>query len=831
MFKKNTIKVVVLMLTFSMMLSLMQGALDNTDTKADMGDASAVPSISAFADKAALAGSTFNPTSAARENIAKIKFGKGDAAWYILGGDSGVSEPNMAIFATSNFIDSQQFLDEGNYSYDPTYSVSKYTGKFNPPSDGSYEGGTPSIILANHYGVSELKDKLDDMSSIYFSASEQALMNTTRINTVDYYNNKIYSTNDRLYAASASDTYIYVGSDNSKQLRADYWSSGSSFWLRSPLETDSENALFAAPSEKTIGNTEVRKQSGIRPAANINLTNVLFASAARAAVSQEVIKGEIAKEAAMSLRLGGSKKSIGSVTYSTNTINVTVATNSSAALVVQGRDAQQNKDWYYSKLITGTWSTTEEDILAVLNNSQAGSLNISNVNLDNCKIWLEVSADSDSTLAYAVEAEKIEVHEHSYDGSWTADRANHWKQCTPADACPKLEESIKEKAAHEYGADEHKASWKYNSDKHYKLCEICESDNSMIDEAAHEFGADGKCIICGYSINEKHKLKEVEAKSPTCTEKGNKKYWYCTDDRCEVKYRLGDKETFGVQVLEEFTDMSDVEISALGHLESTEYKHDEKEHWHICTREGCGVKLSIAEHTFNDKNVCTACGYAKPDEGDDGDKDKGDEDKGDQDKGDEDKGDKDKGDEDKGDEDKGDKDKGDEDKGDEDKGDQDKGDEDKGDEDKDDGDKDSDDKKDDGSSIVTRTKEASNINTGWVKNSKGWRFRNSDGTYAKGELITDADGKTKTKLLWERIGSSYYAFGADAYLVTGWIYDDISSKWYYCDENAGMLHGWFYDTKYGSWYYLDTRTGSMYADTITPDNYKVDKSGVLIREN
>ena len=83
-------------------------------------------------------------------------------------------------------------------------------------------------------------------------------------------------------------------------------------------------------------------------------------------------------------------------------------------------------------------------------------------------------------------------------------------------------------------------------------------------------------------------------------------------------------------------------------------------------------------------------------------------------------------------------------------------------------------------------------------------------------------------MLWQRVGSCYYAFGTDAYLVTGWIYDSLSSKWYYCDENAGMLHGWFYDTKYGSWYYLDPSTGAMYADTITPNNYKVDKSGAQI---
>ena len=169
----------------------------------------------------------------------------------------------------------------------------------------------------------------------------------------------------------------------------------------------------------------------------------------------------------------------------------------------------------------------------------------------------------------------------------------------------------------------------------------------------------------------------------------------------------------------------------------------------------------------------------------------------------------------------------------------------------------------------------SSSSTGWIKDSKGWKFRNSDGTLAQGTTVTDAEGNKIEKLLWQRAGYGYYAFGSDGYLVTGWIYDRLNNKWYYCDENVGMLHGWYYENQDGYWYYLSPITGemqtgwqsingkeyyfsttlqaptytqnvatgfwvysnvqglrpfgSMYANAVTPDNHIVDASGALIK--
>ena len=166
-------------------------------------------------------------------------------------------------------------------------------------------------------------------------------------------------------------------------------------------------------------------------------------------------------------------------------------------------------------------------------------------------------------------------------------------------------------------------------------------------------------------------------------------------------------------------------------------------------------------------------------------------------------------------------------------------------------------------------------NTGWVKDSKGWRYRNSDGILAQGTTVTDADGNKVEKILWQKAGNGYYAFGSDGYLLTGWIYDRLDNKWYYCDESSGKKYGWLYEAQDGYWYYLlpstgealtgwqningkdyyfagapsastysyDSSTGfwiysniqgirpfgSMYANTVTPDNYAVDANGAKIR--
>lgn len=73
---------------------------------------------------------------------------------------------------------------------------------------------------------------------------------------------------------------------------------------------------------------------------------------------------------------------------------------------------------------------------------------------------------------------------------------------------------------------------------------------------------------------------------------------------------------------------------------------------------------------------------------------------------------------------------------------------------------------------------------GWVKNSEGWWYRNTDGTYPANT--------------WQMINGSWYLFGYDGYILTGWQLKD--GRYYYLDSNGAMQTGWLQDNR--KWYYL-----------------------------
>ncbi|MFQ7713635.1 MAG: hypothetical protein ACLRI8_02935 [Agathobacter rectalis] len=135
----------------------------------------------------------------------------------------------------------------------------------------------------------------------------------------------------------------------------------------------------------------------VQPASNLDLSSVLFASAATAA-SSDTKSEKITDSAAMTLRLDGTGKDIGTATYNTTTGDIKAvkgATSQTVALVVQGNDGTNN--WYYSKKITGTDVVNVSDIVAESNTPAS-------IDLSACKIWLEITEDN---VTYVVNATDI----------------------------------------------------------------------------------------------------------------------------------------------------------------------------------------------------------------------------------------------------------------------------------------------------------------------------------------------------------------------------------------------------------------------------------------
>ena len=393
-FKKGMAFVLSLAMVAGLVLAMSGGA--NT-VQAATGSGTE-PSVTAYATKDQLM-TAFNPDSNGdATTIGKLVFGKNSSSvaqeWHILGKDEGVSGDNTIIFAASPIATKQAFEDDDS-------NKKTFASSF-----GVYETN-PSDVYPNHYGASDLRVALKNMATntSYFTTAEQGLMNPTTVRTNDILNSTTYTTTDKLYALTADGTgspytTIKAGSDNNTVLaESSYWRSGECFWLRSPSDYSSDNiAMLAYPGKHVYGSI-VRTKFAVQPASNLDLSSVLFASAATAA-SSDTKSEKITDSAAMTLRLDGTGKDIGTVTYNTTTGDIKVVkgtTSQTVALVVQGNDG--TNDWYYSKQITGT------DVVNV-SAIEAESYTPASIDLSTCKIWLEITEDN---VAYAVNATETNI--------------------------------------------------------------------------------------------------------------------------------------------------------------------------------------------------------------------------------------------------------------------------------------------------------------------------------------------------------------------------------------------------------------------------------------
>ena len=84
-----------------------------------------------------------------------------------------------------------------------------------------------------------------------------------------------------------------------------------------------------------------------------------------------------------------------------------------------------------------------------------------------------------------------------------------------------------------------------------------------------------------------HALTHHDRVEPTCTEKGREEYWTCRTCGCHFADDAA---------AEEVTDLSVLDIPALGHDFSAAWDFDDTCHWHVCSR--CGIKSEAEAHTF-----------------------------------------------------------------------------------------------------------------------------------------------------------------------------------------------------------------------------------------
>lgn len=395
-------------LAFGMTVGVIPGFEDSMQSvRAATGE----PSVTAYATKTQLKDyQTFGTDTNGKpnNNIGVLAFGKNQDGkpqeWYILGNDNRIASDNASIFAVTPVIDRQTFTNTTEENRTLQDSWGEY--------DSSKKQET---VSRNHYGASDIRAKLQSIAKDKnrFSVAEQNLMNATTIETSGYIGGNMteykYKTTDKLYAPHyTKGKTIEIGTWSTRSLLLTTYLKDStkqegSSWVWTRVANpgyENDQRVYAVDGYGNVSTTFSINDSAkafTYPASNLNLTDVLFASSAEAATSDTAVSGEIAQGKAMTLRLNGGGKDIGTVTCNADAGQINAKKGNTAgnvALVVQGNDG--TKDWYYSKQISGT-----DNVIVNASDIAAESNTPSDIDLANCKIWLEVTEDS---VAYAVEA-------------------------------------------------------------------------------------------------------------------------------------------------------------------------------------------------------------------------------------------------------------------------------------------------------------------------------------------------------------------------------------------------------------------------------------------
>ena len=367
---------------------ILHGYWDDRVLAADDETPSATPSVTAYATKTQLM-TSFEMDGNGNDVTGRLVFGKdssGDTMeWYILGDDTGIEGEDMVLFAVESI---------GTAKFAATMASTITNSDL--WADCIYEN-QESITAVNghHYGASVARDELIAIYSgtDHFSTEEKSLMQITPLSMYDSNNSCNYYINDILYLCSFANVndnnYIKVGKNLTLTIDMLTYITGNSFWLRDSKVGSSFFAYAATPDSRMISDQVVNSSRDLRPAVNIAMNNILFASAASVPEAPDSIaSGTIYSGTAMKLRLNGEGKNIGSVIYDDDKEYLYAVADENAAddvvLVVQGNDG--TKDWYYSRIISDTALVTLSGI------ENEANVNISS--LSDCEIWIESETEN-----------------------------------------------------------------------------------------------------------------------------------------------------------------------------------------------------------------------------------------------------------------------------------------------------------------------------------------------------------------------------------------------------------------------------------------------------
>ena len=326
--------------------------------------------------------------------IANIRFGESDRKWAICGADGN----DLALISTSQF------------------------------TTAAYDSTSP---YASKYSTSDFVTGIDTyLSTTYFSETELTKMQDVAVRTLEYDQSGTREANGstvtlKLYLPDAASRYsygsnsIFVGKDNNIEIALSNLSvttSNGYFWLRSPDFTDDYIALVAIPGGSVDSNDVFDNLVSVVPAFNLNLSSVIFASAAKAASSA----GEKTSEMTAStytLRYAPTDNSWDdtSAVISADKTSVQVSGASSGMyLMVQNSDGVYAVDASSNSLVSASSITIDSNQLT---------------DFENCEMWLE-STTGRITTAKIIKTNHVNTENQTanfsacnHDYEWDVEKA------------------------------------------------------------------------------------------------------------------------------------------------------------------------------------------------------------------------------------------------------------------------------------------------------------------------------------------------------------------------------------------------------------------------
>lgn len=114
--------------------------------------------------------------------------------------------------------------------------------------------------------------------------------------------------------------------------------------------------------------------------------------------------------------------------------------------------------------------------------------------------------------------------------------------------------------------------------------------------------------------------------------------------------------------------------------------------------------------------------------------------------------------------------------------------------------------------------ETPKVKEGWVKDDKGWWYRNQDGSYPKNEwkriddnwFRFDTNGYILENTWYQDEQGRYFWLKSGGYMAIGWV--KIGESWYYFESNGAMKTGWI--QYFDKWYYCQESNGAMISKEV-----------------